>query len=191
VTSRIVGPSRARSIPPESPEALRKHRKNSSFAKEFRTVLQVAAAARPEPKREAVAEQIGCSDDQVERRKRPLVPEPEPVPLEPLVRSLAVQRAPALVASRVPAEPCVVTQLIQRLVRRIGWAETGTRSAIQIELGAGAFEGMRILVTREHGALTLELVTRHQLPAAELADRLEERLLARGVALRAVRVRGC
>ena len=193
VTSRIEAPSRARPSLAETAELPRKHGKNSSFAKEFRSLLESPAAALPEPLPERTREQIGCSDDQVDTPKARVVPElPELAPLEPLIRSFAVQRAPELVASRAQAEPFVgLAPLLQRLVRRIAWADTGTRSALHIELGAGAFEGMRILVTRAGGELTLELVTPRHLPAAELAERLEARLLARGVALRAVRIRDC
>jgi hypothetical protein len=120
--------------------------------------------------------------------------------LDPLARSLAgpcLAAAPGVVpplaAAAAPAAGAVGTSIaelsaIEEAVRRVAWGGDRRRGVARIELG-GEHTGSAIVVHGEGRSVALSLESVAGARTAELAERLLERLRARGLDVTGVDVR--
>jgi hypothetical protein len=72
-------------------------------------------------------------------------------------------------------------QLVPELVRRIAWSGDGRRGTVRLELGAGPHAGTTVTVHSDGGKVRVLLEARGSSDTADLRDRIDRRLRARGL----------
>lgn len=103
---------------------------------------------------------------------------------------VGVPAAPAMspAASPVASIASQVEPLVAEAVRSIAWGGDRRRGVARLQLG-GRYDGASIRVDASDGRLSVELDAPPGIDAAELAERLGERLRARGLDVDSVSVR--
>lgn len=134
---------------------------------------------------------------EVPREPRPRREEDD---LDPMARRTAQLAPPAFAppaaAPTTSPEPTTVVakahvsleDLVPALVRRIAWAGDGRRGSVRIELGAGELAGGVLVVHAEGGKLRVELSVPSGVDPGAWRERLEKRLVARGLDVGSVEV---
>jgi hypothetical protein len=113
--------------------------------------------------------------------------------LDPLTRVLAAPTRPAATSSEplpaAPPLPAELEKLMLRLVRRVALGGDGRRTSARIEIGAGELAGATVTVHAERHELMVEIDLPSGIGAERFRERIEERLLGRGLELRELVVR--
>lgn len=117
--------------------------------------------------------------------------------LDPSVRH-AAQLAPPMQASDPPPADAAKAEVARRgsleellpaLVRRIAWGGDARRGSVRIELGAGELAGGTVVVHADDGCVRVELTVPSGIDSGVWRERIERRLVARGLDVASVDVR--
>lgn len=117
--------------------------------------------------------------------------------LDPSVRH-AAQLAPPMQASDPPPADAAKAEIARRgsleellpaLVRRIAWGGDARRGSVRIELGAGQLAGGTVVVHADDGCVRVELTVPSGIDSGVWRERIERRLVARGLDVGSVDVR--
>jgi hypothetical protein len=110
-------------------------------------------------------------------------------PLDPAVRQTA-QLAPPIAfvpfdtSQANPIAPSArvsLEELFPQLVRRIAWAGDRRRGTVELELGAGRYEGTTVRVHADGGRVRIDVSGKDASAAAELRARIDARLRQHGL----------
>lgn len=118
-----------------------------------------------------------------ERREAPAI--------DPLELSLSVPSAlspPPSLPEAAQAGPAWIEPMVSEVIRSLAWGGDRRRGAARLAVGGRQFGGTNIVVHAEGNEVSLELAAPAGVDAAELAERLRERLERRGLVVREVTI---
>lgn len=108
---------------------------------------------------------------------------------DPMQRVLATLQPPQPSGAMQPPPALVVDQIAANLLRRFSYASQRGSGTVRLEFGAGAMAGGSLIVHCEGSDLRLELDAPDGLDSAELARRIEHRLISKGLSVAELSVR--
>jgi hypothetical protein len=103
---------------------------------------------------------------------------------DPLVRALAAPVSSMVAVSLVPV--ALLDQIAVQWVRRLSAGGDGSQASVRLEFGRGALDGASVIISTDHGQLSVTVEAANGFDTDALAERLRRRLSAKGLAVETV-----